>query len=268
MTDGAVTYLDQILAAKRAALHADRHEQGVLTRAQLEAELARVGPCKDFAAALRRGPAPRVIAEFKRASPTLGTIRRDADVVDIVRSYEHAGAAAVSVLADAHFAGSLDDVRAAAASLAVPVLCKDFILDRRQVLAARRAGADAILLIVMALPPPQLRPLIECAHELGMQVLCETHDAHEVDRAMSAGARIVGVNARDLRTFAVDLGRVIELRSRVPESFVFVAESGISTRDDVARLRDARVDAILVGTSLMSADDPGQALRELVAETP
>lgn len=268
MTDGVATYLDRILAAKRAALRADRHEGGVLTRAQLQAELARLGPCRDFASALRQGPAPRVIAEFKRASPSVGTIREDADVVAIVRAYQQAGAAAVSVLADVHFGGSLDDVRVAAESVSIPVLCKDFVLDRRQILAARRAGADAVLLIAAALPPPQLRPLIEYAHEIGMHVLCETHDALEVDRAMSAGARIIGVNARDLRTFALDLQRVIELRPRVPASFVFVAESGIGTREDVDRLRVAGVDAILVGTSLMSAEDPGQALRELVDPAP
>jgi indole-3-glycerol phosphate synthase len=266
MTD-APTYLDKILAKKRAGLRdtarGDRWP-GVWTEAQLDAELAGARPCRDFAAALRSGAAPRIIAEFKRASPSLGPIREDADVVEIGRAYEHAGAAAISVLADEHFEGSLDDVAAASQALGIPVLCKDFILDKRQIVAARRAGADAVLLICAALPAPQLRPLVEFAERLGMQVLCEAHDAHEVDRAMSAGARIIGGNARDLRTFAVDLQRAIDLRRLVPESFVYVAESGVNGHADLARLRDAGVDAVLIGTSLMTADDPGLALAELI----
>jgi len=263
----APTYLDKILAAKRARLRGDATRPdrwpGVVTEAEL-AEIVHARPCRDFAAALRSGLPPRIIAEFKRASPSLGPIREEADVVAIGRAYQAAGAAAISVLADEHFAGSLDDVAAASAALDIPVLCKDFILDKRQIVAARRAGADAILLIVAALPAPQLRPLVEFAERLGMHVLCEAHDPHEVDRAMSAGARIIGGNARDLRTFAVDLQRAVELRRLVPASFLYVAESGVSTPADIARLRDAGVDAVLVGTSLMSADDPGLALRELV----
>src|SRR5688500_400954 len=189
----APTYLDKILAAKRAALRAQR--QLNWTDAQLEKELAALPAVRDFAGALRHEAAPRIIAEFKRASPSLGPIREDADVVAVARGYADAGAVAVSVLADPHFGGSLDDVRAAASAIAVPVLCKDFILERSQLLAARRAGADAVLLIVAALPPPELRPLVEFAHRLGLHVLCEAHDAHEVDRALSAGARIVGGNA-------------------------------------------------------------------------
>jgi indole-3-glycerol phosphate synthase len=262
----APTYLDKILAAKRARLRDTTRQDrwpGVMTEKELE-EVVRARPCRDFAAALRAGLPPRVIAEFKRASPSLGPIREEADVVEIGRAYQHFGAAAISVLADAHFAGSLDDVAAASAALDIPVLCKDFIVDKRQIVAARRAGADAVLLIAAALPAPQLRPLVEFAERLGLHVLCEAHDPHEVDRAMSAGARIIGGNARDLRTFAVDLQRAVELRKLVPSSFVYVAESGVNTPADMARLRDAGVDAVLVGTSLMRADDPGLALRELL----
>jgi indole-3-glycerol phosphate synthase len=259
----APTYLDKILAAKRASLSGQRHPN--VTEAQLDAELAALPPVRDFAAALRSGPHPRVIAEFKRASPSLGPIREDAEVVETVRGYADAGAVAVSVLADVHFGGSLDDVRQASAAIAVPVLCKDFILEKSQLLAARRAGADAALLIVAALPPPQLRPLLEFAHRIGLQVLCEAHDAHEVDRAMSAGARLIGGNARDLRTFTVDLQRAIDLRRLVPSSFVYVAESGVHGPDDLRRLCDAGVDATLIGSALMSADDPGEALRSWIA---
>jgi indole-3-glycerol phosphate synthase len=275
MTD-APTYLDKILAAKRDRLREIGRGDGrpggglgggVWTDAQLD-EVARARPCRDFAAALGAGPWPRVIAEFKRASPSLGPIREDADVVEIGRAYQRAGAVAISVLADEHFAGSLDDVATASDALDIPVLCKDFILDKRQLVAARRAGADAVLLIVAALPAPQLRPLVEFAQRLGLHVLCEAHDAHEVDRAMSAGARIIGGNARDLRTFTVDLQRAIDLRRLVPASFLYVAESGVSTPADLARLRDAGVDAVLVGSALMGADDPGVALAELVGRGP
>lgn len=264
MTD-ATTYLDRILAAKRATLASDRHGRANWTDAQLDAELGALGPCRDFAEALRRPTRPRIIAEFKRASPSLGPIREGADVVAITRGYEDAGAVALSVLADSHFDGSMEDVRKASASAGVPVLCKDFVLDRRQILEARRAGASAVLLICAALPPPQLRPLVEFAHQIGMQVLCEVHDEHEVDRALSAGARVVGGNARDLRTFTVDLQRAIALRRAVPSGFLYVAESGVHGPDDVQRLVDAGVDAILVGSALMSADDPGAALAEWIA---
>jgi indole-3-glycerol phosphate synthase len=260
----ATTYLDKILAAKRAALAAGRHDRTNWTDAQLQAELASLGPCRDFAAALRAPSRPRIIAEFKRASPSLGPIREDADLVATVSGYQAAGAVAVSVLADSHFGGSMEDVRRAAGVLSVPVLCKDFVLDRRQILEARRAGASAVLLIVAALPPPQLRPLLEFAHGIGMHVLCEAHDAHEVDRALSAGARIVGGNARDLRTFAVDLQRAIDLRRAVPAGFLYVAESGVNSPDDLRRLLDAGVDAVLVGSALMSSEDPGAALAEWI----
>jgi len=263
MTD-ATTYLDRILAAKRAALASGRSDRANWTDAQLQAELAGLGPCRDFAEALRHPRRTRIIAEFKRASPSLGPIREGADVVAITRGYEAAGAVALSVLADVHFDGSMDDVHRAAASASVPVLCKDFVLDRRQILDARRAGAAAVLLICAALPPPTLRPLVEFAHEVGMQVLCEVHDEHEVDRALSAGARIIGGNARDLRSFTVDLQRAVALRRAVPSGFLYVAESGVNGPDDLQRLVDGGVDAILVGSALMSADDPGALLAEWI----
>lgn len=259
------TYLNEILAAKRAELTGGRASRpGTLTDRQLEDRLAGLAAPRDFETALRDGPRPSVIAEFKRASPKTGPIRPGADVRDIGLRYQRAGAAAVSVLCDRRFDGSLDDLRAAKVALDIPVLCKDFILERSQIVDAREAGADAVLLIVAALPPPTLRPLVDFAHQLGLHVLCEAHDAHEVDRAMSAGARIVGVNARDLHTFEVDLQRVLDLRRSVPASFTYVAESGISSPSDVARLRDAGVDAMLIGTTLMAADDPGAVLTSLL----
>lgn len=256
------TYLERILAAKRSRLSRER-DQGV-TPKMVDEALAGLPPTRDLASALRRGPAPRIIAEFKRRSPSAGPLREDAEIEPFVQAYEDAGAAAISVLCDEHFDGSLEDLHAAREACRVPVLCKDFILEKRQILEARRAGADAVLLIAAALPAPQLRPLVELAHELQLAVLCETHDEHEIDRALSAGCKIVGVNARDLRTFEVDLERAVRMRALVPRSFTYVAESGIGGVEDLLRLRDAEVDAVLVGSLLMRADDPGEALRQLV----
>ena len=259
------SYLDKILADKRAELAASRKDRsGTLSDAKLADLLAELPPCRDLIESLRRPPSPRVIAEFKRASPSAGPIREDAELQSVVRAYAKAGAAAISVLTDRHFQGTLDDLRAARSCVDLPILRKDFILERSQILEARQAGADAVLLIAAALPPPNLKQLVEFAHDLQMQVLCEAHDAHEVDRAMSAGARLIGVNNRDLRTFEVDLETSVRLRKLVPRSFTFVAESGISAPDHIRRLREAEVDAVLIGTTLMAADDPAAALTSLL----
>lgn len=264
MTSDA-TYLDRILAAKRAELAAARRERNsTLTERQLEQAMAGLGPTRDFTAALRSGPAPRVIAEFKRASPSAGVIREQASVEEIVSSYERAGAAAISVLTDRHFQGSLADLERARATTSLPILRKDFIVERSQILEARQAGADAVLLIVAALPPPTLKQFIDFAHSLQLAVLCEAHDAHELDRAMTAGAQIVGINNRDLRTFAIDLELSVTLRTYVPMSFTYVAESGISTVEHLRRLQDASVDAALIGSTLMAAEDPESALQSLL----
>lgn len=262
MSEAEPTYLDRILATKRAQLA--QHRRDRLTDRKIEDAMAGLAPTRDFEGALRQGIAPRVIAEFKRASPSGGAIREGASVTEVVRGYAEAGAPAVSILTDSHFSGSLEDMAQAREVCPVPLLCKDFILERGQLLDARRAGADAVLLIAAALPPPTLKQLIEFAHAIELQVLCEAHDEHEVDRAMSAGARVVGVNARDLRTFEIDPERPVRLRRLVPSSFTYVAESGVQGLDDVRRLRDADVDAVLVGTALMSAEDPAQALSELL----
>lgn len=262
MSHAEPTYLDRILATKRAQLA--QHRRDRLTDRKIEDALTGLAPTRDFEGALRQGIAPRIIAEFKRASPSAGAIREGAAVGPVVRGYAEAGAAAVSVLTDSHFAGSLEDLAQAREVCPVPLLCKDFILERGQLLDARRAGADAVLLIAAALPPPTLKRLVDFAHAVELQVLCEAHDEHEVDRAMSAGAQIVGVNARDLRTFEVDPDLPLRLRRLVPRSFTYVAESGVRELEDLLRLRDADVDAVLVGTVLMSAEDPGQALGELL----
>ncbi len=257
------THLDRILAAKRAELSTDRGS-GVRSARQLEQSLVGLPDVRDFEGALRTGPSPRIIAEFKRASPSAGPIREDADPAEIVASYERAGAAAISVLTDKHFGGSLADLEAARAATSLPILRKDFILERSQILEARIAGADAVLLIAAALEPPVLKQLIDFARDVGLHVLCEAHDAHEVDRVMSAGARIVGVNNRDLETFEVDRAVALQQRARVPRSFTFVAESGIEAPEHLRQLREAGVDAALVGSLFMGAEDPGAALASVL----
>ncbi len=256
------SYLERILAAKRADLAGRR---GNTTRQAAEVAMADLPTPLDFVAALAGGPGPRVIAEFKRASPVLGDIRADADPRHLAALFVDAGAACIAVLTDAHYKGCLDDLRAIRSAVSVPILCSDFILSRGQIDEARIAGADAITLIAAALEPPTLRDLVKYAEGLGLAVLCEAHTAHEIDRAMAAGARLIAATARDPATFEIDRQRPIELRPAVPEGFTYVAEGGIKTREDIARLREANVHAILVGTQLMSAEDPGIALSDLMA---
>ncbi|MFV8756210.1 indole-3-glycerol phosphate synthase TrpC [Nannocystaceae bacterium ST9] len=257
------TYLDKILAAKRAELEAGRPDNLSLQR--IEAELAHAPPPRDFWEALAEGPKPRVIAEFKRRSPSEGVLREGAEPRSIATAYQAAGAAAISVLTDRHFGGSFEDLRAVRAAVTIPVLCKDFILSRNQLVQARREGADAALLIVAALEAPHLRDLYQFARDIGLRILMEAHGDREIERAMATGARIIGMNARDLSTFEVDLDRVIQHRLDVPRSFLYVGESGIGSRADVERLRAAQVDAILVGSVLMRADDPGAKLAEIMS---
>ncbi len=257
------THLDRIIAAKRAELSAHRGG-GVLSASQLEQALAGLPPVRDFEGALRQGPSPRIIAEFKRSSPSAGPIRENADVAEVVSAYERNGAAAISILTDRHFGGRLADLEAARAATSLPILRKDFILERSQILEARRAGADAVLLIAAVLKAPLLKQLIDFAHDLSLHVLCEAHSGNEVDRALSAGATIIGVNNRDLQSFEIDRSIAIAQRARVPRSFTFVAESGIEAPEHLRALRDAGVDAALVGTLFMGAEDPGAALASVL----
>ena len=224
-------------------------------------------PVRDFAAALRRTDGRvGVIAELKRRSPSKGELAPDLDPNATAKAYEAGGASALSVLTDGpFFGGSLADLGAAAAVCALPILRKDFIVDRYQVVEARAAGADALLLIVSALDDATLGELLAETRAVGLDALVEAHDEDEVARAVRAGAEVIGVNNRDLRTFTVDRELVVRLRSRVPADRVVVAESGIRDAADVARLRAAGVDAMLVGEALMRAPDPAAALRALRA---
>lgn len=256
--------LDDILAAKRTEV-AER--QIVTPPATLEKRLAGAPRARDFLAAVHRdaNQGIRLIAEFKRASPSQGVIRADLAPADVARMYATAGAAAISVLTDEKFfGGSLADLEAARRAAALPVLRKNFIIDRYQLLEARCAGADAVLLIAAALDEKQLVALHAEAVTLGMAVLVEVHDAEELPRALAAKPRIIGVNNRDLRTFKVDLETTLRLRPLVPPDVVMVSESGIRNRQDVLRLLEARVDAVLVGESLMRRPDPGAAAAALL----
>jgi indole-3-glycerol phosphate synthase len=258
------TYLDAILARKRdevAELSAARPE------AELRARLAGAPPVRDFAGALSpRGGPTRIIAEVKRASPSAGAISAGLDAVAQARRYQAAGAAAISVLTDGPgFGGSLDDLVAVRAGVALPVLRKDFTVDGWQLLEARVAGADAALLIAAALPGDQLARLHDRCAELGLHALVEVHDESELERALAAGARLVGVNNRNLHTFAVDLATSVRIVPALPPGVKGVAESGVRTGADARRLRAAGAVNLLVGEALVRAADPGALLREFLA---
>jgi indole-3-glycerol phosphate synthase len=255
-------FLDQIVAATRACVAATR--RGADLR-ELEWRAKQHVP-RGFRRALelksREGVA--VIAELKKASPSKGLIRAEFSPAELARELETAGAAALSVLTDREFfQGSLGNLREASAAVRIPCLRKDFIVDEFQLLEARANAADAVLLIVAALLPKDLIRLASAARGHQLDVLCEVHDAQELQRALDAGCDLIGVNSRDLRTFKVDLQTAVELAEKIPAGVLRVAESGIHSAEDVARLRAAGYDAFLVGESLMRASSPGVALREL-----
>jgi indole-3-glycerol phosphate synthase len=249
------------------------------TRCTLEAQ-KRVVPISDLAK--RAGAAPRsavrfrdalsaadrinVIAECKRRSPSKGVLRRDYEPASIARGYADAGAAAISVLTEpSFFDGSLDHLRAVRARVDVPLLRKDFVVDEYQLFEAREAGADAVLLIVAALADADLRSLHARAVALDLDALVEVHNRDELARAIDAGARIVGVNNRNLRTLAVDVGTSEKLAPLMPRDVIAVAESGLKSREEIDRLRAIGYAAFLIGERFMAAHDPGVALRECVA---
>jgi indole-3-glycerol phosphate synthase len=206
-----------------------------------------------------------VIAELKKASPSKGLIRADFPVAELASELDRAGAAALSVLTDERFFhGSLRNLEIATEATTLPCLRKDFILDEFQLLEARAHGADAVLLIVAALTPTQLADLHRRARQLALDVLCEVHDGAELQAAVDAGCDTIGVNNRNLHTFRTDLNTSVQLAERIPPGVVKVAESGIETGDDIARLREAGFDAFLIGESLMRAPHPGTALQELL----
>lgn len=253
------TYLDKILAAHRADAAADARPLEQLIEAARS-----MPPTRGFTDAIRSADGLAVVSEIKRRSPSKGSIKADVDPPSHARAYEAGGAACLSVLTDVEFfGGSPDDLVAARDAVSLPVLRKDFTVSSRDVCDARLMGADAILLIVAALDDAELADLHSLAIELGLDVLVETHDEAEVERAMSAGAVLIGVNQRDLVTFEVDQARAIRVAASLPAGGVWVAESGIGGPADAGPLARAGYHAVLVGESLMRSGDPAAAVEKL-----
>jgi indole-3-glycerol phosphate synthase len=255
------TFLETVVERTRAEIEARRRE---IPESELEARLGPSRRGRPFSEALI-AEGISLIAEMKRSSPSKGAIRPGASVSDVVSAYQRAGARAVSVLTEPNwFGGSLDDLVEARGACELPLLRKDFLVDEYQLLEARVAGADAVLLIVAALDRGRMAELMGVAGELGLDTLVEVHDEKEVETAVEAGAELIGINNRDLHSLEVDLETTFELLADVPAGTVVVAESGITQNEDVERLERAGVDAILVGEALMRADDPVRAVRDLL----
>jgi len=262
-----MTVLDRILATKRDEITVLHRPQ---TRDLLRGRALDAPATRDFAAALRRDDGhPGLVAEIKRRSPSKGDLAPDLDAATLASEYAAGGATALSVLTDApYFGGSVADLQAAREACEIPVLRKDFMIDEVQVYEARAIGADAVLLILAALPDDtQVRDLAELATGLGLGVLVEAHDADELDRAVGLGMGIVGVNARDLGTFTEDLDGAAALAAHLPPETIAVAESAIRTPEDAARMAGAGFDALLVGEALVRAPDPRALAASLVAPT-
>ena len=255
--------LDHIVARKKERLAELRQRSG---QEELEQAVATAPEPRDFLTALKYGNKPGVIAEIKKASPSAGQIRAELEASKIAKSYEKAGAVAISVITEEDFfQGRLEYLQEARRAVTLPILCKDFIVDPIQVLAARAAGADALLLIAAILAQDSLTELLGMARQMNMACLVEVRDQEELSRVLETDARIIGINNRDLRTFQVTLETTLRLRSRIPSDRVVVSESGIQNKTDMQSLAAVSVDAVLVGTSLMRAKDPGAKLRELLA---
>ena len=277
MTDGLIAFpyncfrfimpasLDEIVAATRRRI---AESQRVVDLRELDRQAEKHVPRgfrHELESKSQNGLA--VIAELKRASPSRGLIRSDFDAATLAEELQSAGAAALSVLTDAEFfQGSLENLRRASASTKLPCLRKDFIIDEFQLLEARANKADAVLLIVAALSPAELKMLSRRASEYNLDVLCEVHDEEELQRALDTECTLIGVNNRNLRTFQVDVETAIRLADSIPKNVLSVAESGIKSGADIARLRAAGYQAFLIGESLMRAESPGEALKALLAE--
>ncbi len=254
--------LDRIVEARRESI---AHRKRVLPDVALKMAVEKAAPARDFPGALARD-GYNVIAELKKASPSRGVIREDYTPATLASNLEAAGAAALSVLTEEEFfLGSLADLKAAKKVTQIPILRKDFIIDPWQVWEARAAGADSFLLITAILNDVALRELLDLGRSMKMEPLVEVHSGEELERAVSAGARIIGVNNRDLRSFDVRVETSLELIEAIPEDCIAVSESGLRTHDDLARLRRAGFDAFLIGEHLMKETDPAVPLRSLVA---
>jgi indole-3-glycerol phosphate synthase len=258
------TILDKIVANKRREVEAARER---LPEKELERRLPSAPPVRSFRRALEAPGEIQIIAEVKKASPSAGVLRHDFDPVAIAQIYERHGAACISVLTDGpFFQGSLSDLASIRAAVACPLLRKDFILHPYQLLEARVAGTDAILLIAEILKNEELAELLGQAEDLGLEALVELYDAENLTRVLDSGARLIGINNRDLRTFVTRLDHTLELASQVPPDCCLVSESGIRNRQDILRLAAVGVKAVLIGETLMRAGDIGAELDELKGE--
>jgi len=256
--------LDDIIANKREEL-AETKRRAPLS--DIKAKIAGAAPVRGFGKALAVGPGIKLIAEVKKASPSKGVIREDFDPVQIARTYKESGASCLSVLTEQRFfQGKLEYLDAIRKAQDLPLLRKDFIIDEYQIHEARAAGADAILLIAACLDRNQLQDYLGIAQRLGLDVLVESHTYKELDKSLFAGATLLGINNRDLTTFTVSLQTTIDLLKDIPDDRTVVSESGIKTRNDVTKLQQAGVDAILVGESLMREKDIGKKVKELLGE--
>jgi indole-3-glycerol phosphate synthase len=252
--------LDELVGATREAVHRRKRERPL---AEVEREAGSQPEGRPFAEALAR-PGTSLIAEHKRRSPSAGTIREGLSCADVVSAYERGGAAALSVLTEeAHFGGSLADLREARAASELPVLRKDFTIDPYQLYEAKAAGADAVLLVVGAMSQDELAALYRDAHALDLDAIVEIHDEEELDAALEVDADVLGINNRDLEDFSVDIQRTFDLLHDVPAGKVVVSESGIHTREQIDELEQVGVDAVLIGEALMRAPDPEEAVRQL-----
>ena len=259
------TVLDRILEARRAEVD---HRKRVLPETALKYGVKAATPLRDFSAALCRDGL-NVLAELKPASPSRGVIREPFEPVELAQALEAAGACALSVLTEGEFfRGSLKNLRDARKAVQLPVLRKDFIFDSWQVWETRANDADSFLLIVATLSDGLLRDLIVLGRELRMEALVEVHTAEDLDRALAAGAHILGVNNRDLKTLTVNVNTSFGLIGRIPDDCIAVSESGLRTHNDLVRLRAAGFDAFLIGTHLMLAPDPAAALSSLISVAP
>ena len=256
------TILDQIVASKRQEI---ARAKARVPEGELRRELPAAPAVRDFLAALAAPGPIRLIAEVKKASPSRGILRADFDPVQIAQTYQRHGAACASVLTDGpYFQGRLDDLRQVRAAVELPLLRKDFVIDPYQVLEARAAGADAVLLIAECLDDGRLQSLYDAIVDLGMTPLVELYEPESLPRVLRTGARLIGINNRNLRTFEVDLDHTLRLRREIPGDRVVVGESGIHTRAEVLRLEAAGVHAMLVGESLITSPDPGAAIDRLL----
>jgi indole-3-glycerol phosphate synthase len=258
-----MTFLETILAAKRAEVSSRKKDHSLRS---LRDKPLYSRSAVSLSTAIRSS-APAIIAELKKASPSRGTIRRDFDVPWLASGYQGGGACAISVLTDERFfAGSLNFLEAARNTVSVPLLRKDFILEEYQIHEAKAYGADAVLLIVAALPGRHLADLLECAESLGLEALVEVHSEREADQALRAKATIIGINNRDLHTFTVDLGTTTRILPVIPSSITVVSESGIGSVEDIRRLVGAGAHGFLMGESLMNEERPGEKLKSIIRE--